>query len=264
MVLRLTASKPVVIEVHTDNCESFAVPAKEVNGAVLFAVYEFDEDDYEFVKRWYEDIDFYVVVNGDPTEWDAKIIDLIGSECYIKRPNIGYDAWAWKEGLAAWKSQLAEYDLVGLVNNSCIYAVDMKKLFEHAIDYDMYGLYQDVPRLYSCSGQHFLQSYCIIINKRLFTTKAFSDYWDRLPKIATFKQAVRLHECRFTDHFYNLGYKIGSYYSPVYRESVYSPAKRNQNGYYREFLKYKELKKYPNSHRRFIEDMHRLSEKGYR
>lgn len=246
----------------TKQYETFKYPEREINAAILFAAYNLTEHDYKFIEHWNKDIPFYVVVNGAPTEWDEKVIKIIGSERYINRPNEGYDAYAWKEGLNRWKVQLSNYDLIGLMNNSCIYAVDMKKLFAHAIDYDMYGLYQDRSE-FGVLAQGFLQSYCIIVNHKLFNSKDWTKYWNNLPKITNFRQAVNNHELKFTKHFYRLGYKIGTYHAPVEHEDVYAPVKRNSNNYYREFIKYKEIKKHPKSYNQFVKYINRMRKNGY-
>ena len=118
-------TRPIIIDIKSRRCESFTVPETTINAAILFACFKINEHDYAFIEKWYKDIDFYVVVNGEPTEWDSKVIELIGNDRYLNRENKGYDVFAWKTGINTWRDKLNGYDLVGLVNNSCIYAFDL-------------------------------------------------------------------------------------------------------------------------------------------
>ena len=249
--------------------EHFVYPERNINAAILFAAYKLNEHDYSFIQAWNSEIPFYVVVNGEPTEWDNKVIQIVGEDRYINRPNEGYDAYAWKEGITRWKDQLSEYDSVALINNSCIYGIDMKKFFAHAIDYDMYGLHPNCLttfKWHKLSIRHHtqhLQSYCIAIGKRLFNSDDFRKYWDELPEITSLITAIMRHELRFSEHFYELGYKLGTYTFPLYFESVYKQPSRKHGRYYREFIKIKDMKAHADSYNKYTNYITRMRENGY-
>ena len=241
--------------------ESFTVPETNINAAILFACFKINEHDYAFIEKWHKDIDFYVVVNGDPTEWDSKVIELIGNDRYFNRENKGYDVFAWKTGINIWRDKLNEYDLVGLVNNSCIYAFDLKDLFTKAHGYDMYGVYQHSGYPFVIGSMlfahdRFLHSYFIIISKQLFSSEDFTKYWDSKKKIYGHDHAVLTHEKPFAKHFEKLGYRIGVYSCNINYDWIHNDDRRPDNGvYHREFIKNKALKSNPKMFDRFKRNM---------
>lgn len=224
--------------------EAFRVPAKDINAAIIFACYHIDKYDYEFVKRWHKTATFYVVVNGDSTEWDQKVKSLDNVR-YAIRENEGYDVGAWKDAMKRWGNELKNYDTVVFSNNSCIYALDLRDFLTKADGYDMYGLYPHSRVKYALlrvfdKKFRFLHTYFIAIGKSLYNSKDFKDYWDDLPVIKTHDEACVRHECRFSDYFDALGYRIGVYIYPVKAEWVYDDDPRQDNApYKREFVKRK-------------------------
>lgn len=258
--MRLTASKPVIIEVHTDKCESFAVPAKEVNGAVLFAVYKFDEDDYEFVKQWSNSVPFYIVNNGDPSEWAIKAQQLPNVK-FIQRENKGHDIAAWAEGMDKWDSELSKFDVVAFVNNSCIYYIDLRKILANALDYDIYGLSQDTKRLRI--GYH-LQSTFLVINRRFYMSDFFRDHWKSLSRDKGHLYAVLRHEWGFSKAAVEQGFKLGVY-DGINGNDLYSEGNSNAS-YKREFIKkYGKAKKQRDSPARSVlnKNIEHNRSKGY-
>ena len=249
--------KPVIVEISMTNDETFTYPELTVRPAIVFAGYKLDKFDYDFIKRWHDDISFFVVVNGDPTEWDQKVINLIGIDRYLNRENRGYDTVAWKEGLIRWKDKLQSYDMVALVNNSCIYKVDLRSVFLHARDYDMYGLGHTKGY-----GQWFLNTYFIVIGRGLFNSSDFNDYWKDLPNIRGYLDACIRHEWKFSEHFRRLGYKCGVYDLTNQEHTVHRPDKIIDDKYHREFIKRKTIKKYPQTIDIFNKNMNHLQSVG--
>ena len=242
-------TRPIIIDIKSRRCESFTVPETTINAAILFACFKINEHDYAFIEKWYKDIDFYVVVNGEPTEWDSKVIELIGNDRYLNRENKGYDAGAWKAGIYKWKEHLNGYDLVGLVNNSCIYKVNLHSIFLHANDYDLYSLGQTLVQPFIW----FLNAYFIVISKRLFTSDDFMKYWDKLPNTNGYVRSATRHEWRFANHFKRLGYKCGVYDITRQNAFVYAIDKEKHDKYHREFIKNKTIRKNPDALNKFNE-----------
>ena len=249
--------KPVIIEMLTDDCESFTYPELTIRPVILFTGYRLDKNDYNFIERWYKDIDFFVVVNGTPTDWDNEVIKLIGSDRYLNRENKGYDTIAWKEGLLRWYEELKGYDLVAFVNNSCIYKVDLRSVFLHAKDYDLYGLGHTKGY-----GQWFLNTYFIVIGNALFSSKDFMNYWNNLPKINGYLDACIKHEWKFSNHFKKLGYKCGVYDLTNQSHRVHRADKKIDDKYHREFIKRKTIKNHHSAKGIFDENMSRLQVNG--
>lgn len=219
------------IACRSQKIERFEVPAKTITAAAIFAAHKMDEFDYKFIDKWKDIITFYVVVNGDATEWDDKIKNIDGVK-YMNRENKGYDVYAWKAAMEKWNAELSQYDMVILMNNSCIYNNDFRDLLIHADGYDMFGLYPESSNFSLffkngvLPGTRNIQSYCIVIGKSLYNSDDFKKYWKEMPKITGHVSAVHNHEFRFGKHFDKLGYRIGVYIYPVCGEWVYDRDKR--------------------------------------
>ena len=203
----MVSHRPVVVEIHNCNWEPFSVPAKEVNAAVIFAVYNMDENDYEFVKRWSATIPFYIVNNGVPTKWvnDAQVLPNVK---VLVRENVGHDVAAWRNGMREWDAELSTKDVVAFVNNSCVYYIDLHKIMNNAMDYDMYGLSQDTK---PTKMFRHIQSVFIVINKRLYNSEFFKEHWNNLRDDKGHRYAVMNHEVGFTQKAIKRGYKLGVY-----------------------------------------------------
>lgn len=241
--------------------EAFTVPAKDINSAIIFACYRIDSYDYEFIKKWHKTATFYVVVNGDPTDWDQKVKSLDGVR-YMLRENEGYDTTAWKVAMERWREELNAYDSVVLANNSCIYAIDLIDVLTKADGYDMYGLYAHSktmnPLDLNITAGRFLHTYFIVVGRDLYNSDDFKEYWDGMPRIRNHTDACIKHENRFSKHFDKLGYRIGVYMYVVQPEWVYDEDPRSVDAKYRrEFVKRKANDEYI---KRFVETVYR--EKG--
>ena len=223
--------------------EAFTIPSKDINSAIVFACYSIDKFDYEFIKKWCDTATFYIVVNGNPTEWDDKVKDLSNVR-YMRRANSGYDTTAWKEAMIRWENELRDYDSVVLANNSCIYAIDLIDILSKADGYDMYGLYKhskiNPDILMSNPKYRFLHTYFIVIGKRLYNSGDFKEYWCKMPEIKHHDDACIHHENRFSMYFDSLGYRIGVYICNINPEVIYEADPRPANApYRREFVKRK-------------------------
>ncbi|PZV38879.1 rhamnan synthesis F family protein, partial [Mesorhizobium kowhaii] len=59
-----------------------------------------------------------------------------------------------------------------------------------------------------------LQTYFVAIRKDMLKSRAFKRYWENLPDVKTYTDAVLLHESQFTKHFTDLGYSAEAYVDP--------------------------------------------------
>ena len=223
--------KPIIIEIN-NNAEHFVYPSKEINGAILYAIYKADENDYKFVERWSNDIPFYIVNNGKPSEWAEKMQTLPNVK-FIERENKGLDVEAWKAGMKAWNDELSMYDIVGFVNNSTVYAVDLKKLMVNAMDYDAYGLtpYYFLPFIFH------LQSPFILYNKRLYNSEFFKKHWESIT-CNSYLGAIIKNEVGMGLKLTKAGYKLGVY-DLTHGGSIQYGEDKKTDVYKREFLKKK-------------------------
>lgn len=231
--------KPIVIDINYTNIENkikngecFERPAITINGTVLYAIYKADENDYKFVERWSNDIPFYIVNNGEPSEWAVKMQTLPNVK-FIARENKGLDVEAWKAGMKAWNDELSTYDIVGFINNSSVYAVDLKKLMANAMDYDAYGLtpYYFLPFIFH------LQSPFILYHKRLYNSEFFKKHWENVT-CNSYIGAVIKNEVGMGMKLTKAGYKLGVY-DLTHGGSIQYCEDKKTDIYKREFLKKK-------------------------
>jgi lipopolysaccharide biosynthesis protein len=222
--------KPVLIDDPGTTDESFTYPAMEINAAVLYTVYKADENDYKFVEKYYKDIPFYIVNNGEETEWFKKMKELPGVQT-MTRENKGWDAGAWKNGLDRWDHQLSKYDLVAFVNNSCVYLFDLYMFFSKAMGYDMYGVTHMTPPF-----PYHLSAIFIVFSKKLYKSDLFRQHWNSLRDDSDRNYAIVFHEMAQSKKILDQGYKVGVYdpYNGTF--SLYGDYDENRR-YGREFIK---------------------------
>lgn len=140
----------------------------------------------------------------------------------LERDNKGFDVWAYKEGMEhlGW-SKLEEYDEVVLMNFTIMgplypfeemFGTMNKKDIDfwgltlyHGYDKDPFGICK-----YGYLPMH-LQSHFIVLRKNLIQSKEFHKYWDEMPPITSYAEAVCYHEAIFTKHFEELGFNWDVY-----------------------------------------------------
>lgn len=146
-----------------------------------------------------------------------KVADLI-----IERENRGFDVWAYKEGIEyiGWDG-LSEYDeliLMNFTNYGPVYPfaemfkemdrmdIDFWGITEHyGHDFDPYGKckYGYIPR--------HIQSSFIAVRKRMIASDEFHEYWEKMPEVNDYADAICLHEAIFTEDFTRKGFKSSVY-----------------------------------------------------
>ncbi|MFK4781274.1 MULTISPECIES: rhamnan synthesis F family protein [Lactococcus] len=158
-----------------------------------------------------------IVVNGNCTNDDIQKLSLFGQ--VVCRPNEGYDTAAFRYGIQFLNKELQEYDELILVNDTNVGPMtDLQDVFDQMAKKRLdfwgisYGEAQDDFTGYNKYGRIpiHLQSYFLVIEKSLFATKAFRDYWEQLEDTDSRNKAIGKHETVFTKHFENLGYKHGA------------------------------------------------------
>lgn len=225
--------KPVIVEVTTASCESFTQPAVEVNGAVLFATYNVDEDDYRFVERWSKDVPFYVVNNGEVNEW-ARKVKALPNVSFMERDNNGLDIGAWKAGMHKWDRELKKRDVIAFINCSIVCAFDLKQLMVNALQYDVYGLTAYTKKPVGT----MIQTPCMFVNKRMYNSDFFKEHWDGLKdEDCSYMYAVFNHEYGFSRKLRDKGFKVGAY-DIINGNSMYKEGKKDAM-YKREYIKKK-------------------------
>lgn len=167
-------------------------------------------------------VDYLMFVsNGPVNNLEESSLPSIVDEIY-ERENEGFDVWAYKKGLekAGWE-ELQNYDELILLNFTNFgpiypfsemfaetdqYDVDFWGITEHyGHDYDPYQKckYKYIPR--------HIQSSFIAIRRSLFASRDFQQYWEDMPMIHDYAEAICYHEAIFTEDFTRKGYKSRVY-----------------------------------------------------
>ncbi len=174
-----------------------------------------------FVPYFLDDLkkcvsDLLIVSNGKITENGEEILKKYG-EIFV-RDNVGFDVWAYKESLEhfGWE-KLEEYDEVIMLNSTIMGPVySFQETFDKMDkeDVDFWGLTKYFKHNADPSGcckygyiPDHIQSHFIACRKSLVKSEAFHEYWDTMPMINNYWEAVGKHEMIFTKHFEDLGYK---------------------------------------------------------
>lgn len=160
--------------------------------------------------------EIFTVCNGKLPEESRQVLNQYGK--VFERENKGFDVWAYKTAMEqyGWE-KLQEYDEVIMLNNTIMGPVyPFAETFEKmdGQDLDFWGLteYFEIkgdPFGYSPYGYlpDHIQSHWIACRKSLVSSPAFQEYWDHMPMIEDYMQAVGKHESIFTKKFADMGYK---------------------------------------------------------
>jgi len=171
---------------------------------------------HEFVER------IFVVSNGELSK-DSEIAIKGKCDRLIIRKNEGFDVWGYKTGIEAIGfDSLSEYDELILLNDTCYGPLfPFSEMFSEmeSRDCDFWGsaAHQEMtPNPFTGTGRlpRHLTANFIAIRKGMLKSLAFKRYWENLPKIKTYIDAILIHESRFTKHFTDLGYAAGTYADP--------------------------------------------------
>lgn len=166
-----------------------------------------------------------VVVNGFLRVDDRNEIQRMGARL-ISRENEGYDFFAYKAGIKSIPiSEKSELDELILCNSSVYGPIfPIKELFQ-----DMEGRGHDFWGITQWCNQNpwpdHIQSYFIVFRKRILSSKSFSDYWDGLPAMKSWEEAIEYGETKLTPYFSQRGFSWGTYIKKeIYLNKCLSPS----------------------------------------
>lgn len=187
----------------------------------------FDErgvvDDYipYFLRDLKKNIkDLIVVCNGRISPEGYKCFEEF-TDTILVRDNVGLDTWAYKTGLdhVGWE-KLEQYDEVLMVNDTILGPVypfaEMFATMDRR-DLDFWGMTKHYrlstnafENEYGYTPEH-LQTFFLACRASMVKSEIFQEYWDNLPKIKSYKDAVGKHETYFTKYFYDNGFQYDAY-----------------------------------------------------
>lgn len=157
-----------------------------------------------------------VVVNGKLTPEGRSKLEGLTSHIFV-RADEGFDAAAWKDAMInylGWE-KVAEFDELILLNDTFFGPFyPFREVFEEMDQrpVDFWGLtahaesiiYHD-PSLYPHIPEH-IQSYFIVIRKKMHTSFEFKRYWEQQPCYLTMNELIGYNELVFTKYFNDRGF----------------------------------------------------------
>lgn len=153
------------------------------------------------------------VVNGPLDDAGRALLESVTDDILV-RPNVGFDIWAHKEGLAHIGDRIAEFDEVLLTNDTWFgpvrpYAPVFEKM--NAREVHFWGMTDhewEPLNKFTNEGElpYHLQSFWIAVRKEMFLSPEWMTYWRDLPEMPSYFDAVLKHEVEFTKHFQERGY----------------------------------------------------------
>lgn len=158
-------------------------------------------------------VDYLVVVCNETEIVRGNEILEEYADAIHYRENIGFDAGGFKDALCkyiGWDNIL-KYDELVLANDSMFGPFKpMKTIFSEMNNkkIDFWGLIKHGECINDDIG-HFsehIQSFFLVIRKRMFHSKEFKLYWENMSYYDTFHRTVIEHEIKFTDFFAKLGF----------------------------------------------------------
>lgn len=159
--------------------------------------------------------EIFVICNGELQEEGRKTLEQYGQ--VMVRENKGFDVWAYKTALETYGwDKLQEYDEVIMMNSTIMGPVfPLKETFDKmdARDVDFWGITEYAKQMCDPSGcckygyiPTHIQSHFIVCRRSLISSREFQEYWDEMPMIHSYWEAVGKHEMIFTKHFEDLGF----------------------------------------------------------
>lgn len=166
-----------------------------------------------------KDLDMlFIVVNGNLQAQERKKLSRY-TRYIFQRENIGYDGGAYKDVFTKLvKRQFWEqWDEILLMNDT-FYGpfYPWTKVFERmqGCDCDFWGLSSHPGGKVDLLGETVpahVQSYFILVKRRMFLHPSFWAFWDRLRYPESYIEAIRRFEIYFTEYFTEKGFRRSSY-----------------------------------------------------
>ena len=188
----------------------------------IFLLYDTKGRVYEYVEYLLQQIrpcleELVIVSNGFLLEESREALHKYTPKI-LERPNVGFDAAGWREGMLEYcgMDYIRDFDELVLFNDSFFGPFyPFQKIFDEmdARDIDFWGIsshgaapsaghkcpYGDRPR--------YIQTYFMCFRNTVLQADSFETYWRELPCYKTFSDLVEKHACAVTQHFADLGFR---------------------------------------------------------
>lgn len=194
---------------------------KTIKRLAIYFFYDKDGVVDDYIPYMIEDLnknitELLVVCNGKLNkEGREKFLKLTPN--LMVRENVGFDVWAYKEGMEyyGW-DKLAEFDEVILMNFTIMGPLyPFKEMFDemdtrdvdfwgitkhHGFHFDPFGTIK-----YGYIPEH-IQSSFISVRNNILTSYEFQKYWDNMGEVNSYGEAIGKHEAIFTKYFQDIGF----------------------------------------------------------
>jgi len=153
-----------------------------------------------------------VVVSNAPLREEDR--ETLRQRCFlvIERPNIGYDAGGYREGILTLLERGIRPRALYVMNDSLWFPLrpdcDALERCRQAKE-DIFGFHLNVTTFLGMR-RDYVQSYFLRFSQRLVASDAFEKYWRDLPLIDNKHLAVRRYERGLSRHFVRRGFTIGA------------------------------------------------------
>ncbi|WP_181574232.1 rhamnan synthesis F family protein [Microbacterium sp. SMR1] len=152
------------------------------------------------------------VVNGSLTPVARARLERV-ADVILERENTGFDIEAQRYALRHLGRSIEEFDELVLTNDTWFgpvrpFAPVFDRMASRALHF--WGMTDHAPEQHNpVAGKnvpyHF-QSFWIAVRREMFTSERWARYWDELPEIGSYADAVKNHEIVFTSAFRESGY----------------------------------------------------------
>lgn len=146
----------------------------------------------------------------------------------IVRENKGFDIWGYKTAIdtLGW-SVLQDYYEVVLMNDTLMGPVypfeEMFNAMNKRPELDFWGISvhtgisHDFTHCnpYGSLPEH-IQSFFMVYRNKFLKSNELKDYWDNLPQLSTYEEAIGKYETFFTKHFADMGFRWDIYIKTPY------------------------------------------------
>ena len=169
---------------------------------------------YYYIRELLKAADVVFLANGILSADARSRLEEMGCQVRV-RENKGFDFGAWKDFLLSEDDSFySRYDEIILCNSSCYGPVyPFSELFGEmeSRSCDFWGLYRNPgSKGRKRSIPPHIQSYFLVLRKRLFSDKSFLDYFSGLSYAGSREEAVG-QEVSFTGYFEERGFVPSSY-----------------------------------------------------
>lgn len=164
-----------------------------------------------------------VVCNGVLLPEGRDALESVADLVHVRK-NVGFDVWAYREGLIdliGW-DELANYDELVLANYTFYgpifpFSEMFEKMEKSGVDFwGVTAFSGPVPNFFTNKGfiETHIQSHFIAVRQPMLSSPEFRQYWETMPEIENYVGSVINHEIRFSEYFSKLGYRWGVYSDP--------------------------------------------------